>query len=240
MKTILKILLIGLLAFEFSSAQTTQIYKKRNSAQGGIDANTVSMLHFDGTNAATVFIDEIGNIVTPYGNAKTSTGQKKFGTASGLFDGTGDYLTVPGSFSMGTGSFTIDLQVYFSAIVTYQWLIGDYAELDNNLDIVYFGSTNLLYVYLQAVSYTFSWTPTTGAWYHVAVTRSGTDLKVFIDGSQIGVTKTSSNNIVCTSLIIGGQFNGTYTLNGYIDELRVSNTARWTTNFPPPPYPYSR
>ena len=45
-----------------------------------------------------------------------------------------------------------------------------------------------------------SWTPSTGTWYHVAVTKSGTSVKFYVNGSQQGSTQT------CTGTDI---YNGT-------------------------------
>ena len=58
------------------------------------DANTKLLLHCDGTNGGTTFTDSSGSshTVTANGGANTSTAQKKFGTASAYFDGTGDFL----------------------------------------------------------------------------------------------------------------------------------------------------
>ena len=50
------------------------------------DEFTKLLLHCDGDNNGTVFIDEAGKIVTPNGNACTKTTIKKFGTASGYFN----------------------------------------------------------------------------------------------------------------------------------------------------------
>src|SRR3972149_9214360 len=62
-----------------------------------IDSYTKLLLHMDGANGSTTFTDEMGQAVTANGNAQISTAQSKFGGASGLFDGTGDYLSVPAS-----------------------------------------------------------------------------------------------------------------------------------------------
>jgi hypothetical protein len=69
------------------------------------DIYTKSLLHFDGDNASTTFLDESGKTWTRYGDAQISTAQNKFGPSSGLFDGTGDYITTPqnADFDFGDG-----------------------------------------------------------------------------------------------------------------------------------------
>mgnify|MGYP003647516535 CR=1 FL=1 len=138
------------------------------------------------------------------------------------FDGDGDYLSVPTSsdFGMGTGDFTVEFWVNFSSISTYQWLVaaGDLLT-SNEIDIHYTHSSTYLGVYLRAVHYTFSWSPVVDTWYHVAVTRDGTSLKAFIDGSQIGTTGTSSDDVRTTNLVIGQQYEGSYRLNGYLYDI---------------------
>ena len=53
---------------------------------------------------------------SPYGKVATVTSQKKFGTASGEFHGSGDYLSLSNSsdFDFGSGDFTIDFWHYTS------------------------------------------------------------------------------------------------------------------------------
>lgn len=76
----------------------------------------------------------------------------------------------------------------------------------------------------------------TGAWHHIAVTRSGTNVRLFTDGSLIGTITDATNYQAGSSRpVIGasGATEGTEALNGYVDELRVSNNARWTAGFTP-------
>ena len=113
---------------------------------------------------------------------------------------------------------------------------------------LYYGSNNLTFArYAPAYTgYTFSWTPTTGVWYFVAVSRSGTSLRAFINGSQIGTTQTAStdfSNINTTDgfqigkMIAGG--GTSYYLNGYIDDLRITKGyARYTGSFTAPSTPF--
>lgn len=92
--------------------------------------------------------------------------------------------------------------------------------------------------------FTASWTPATNTWYHVAVSRQGTSLRAFIDGTQLGTTQTNSVNYVRVNsdpLYIGQYFAGSANryLNGYIDDLRITKgLARYTANFTPPTAPF--
>jgi len=74
------------------------------------DSYTKLLLHMDGADGSTTFTDEAGHTVTANGNAQIDTAQNVFGGASGLFDGSSGYLTVPDSedWNFGTGDFTFD------------------------------------------------------------------------------------------------------------------------------------
>ncbi|MGZ6418567.1 MAG: LamG-like jellyroll fold domain-containing protein, partial [Pseudobdellovibrio sp.] len=70
---------------------------------------------------------------------------------------------------------------------------------------------------------------TDNSWYYVAVTRSETSVKAYLNGVQEGSTGTSSANISnANNLYIGRGPSGEagITNGGQIDELRISNTAR--------------
>mgnify|MGYP001578078452 CR=1 FL=1 len=214
------------------------------------DSYTKLILHCDGTDAATTFTDEIGKIVTAVGNAQIDTAQKKFGTASGLFDGTGDYLTVPDSddWNFGTGDFTVDFQIRINTVARDNAFfdLGNYIA---NAGLgCYRSSAGNLVVFMNggAGKYTNAWVPVAGTWYHVEISRSGTDLKVFIDGTQLGATVTNSTDIQAgaTGIAIGYSVDASNPmgtgLDGWIDEFRVSKgVARHTANFTAPTAAYS-
>ena len=72
-------------------------------------------------------------------------------------------------------------------------------------------------------------------WYHVAVSRSGSTTKLFLNGTQEGSDLTDSTNYGSTRPIkIGANLNGGAEFTGHIDEVRVSNSARYTANFTAP------
>jgi hypothetical protein len=72
-------------------------------------------------------------------------------------------------------------------------------------------------------------------WYFIAVTRSSTSTKLFVNGTQSGSTYTDSTNYTSSSNpLVGALFDG-YSLNGYIDDFRITKGyARYTSNFTPP------
>jgi hypothetical protein len=80
---------------------------------------------------------------------------------------------------------------------------------------------------------TTTFASTTNTWYHIALCKSGTSTKLFINGTQDGSTYTDTNTYVNSNCEIGDYAGGGYSLNGYADEIRFSNSARYTTTFTP-------
>jgi hypothetical protein len=197
------------------------------------------LLHMDGTNGSTTFTDSSSNslTVTANGNAQISTAQSKFGGASGLFDGNGDYLLVPADgTAIGTGDFTIEGWIRTIAGNGYRCIVSLDPSSDNNS----------LYVISNAIiwydsgdrcqSTTFS----NDVWYHVAVTRSSGTVRVFLDGTVSGTTFSSTANIGnnTTRISTRGAATGEW-FHGYIDDLRITKgVARYTANFTAPTAPF--
>ena len=179
------------------------------------------------------------------GNAQISTSVKKYGTGSMAFDGTGDYLlTDPPSaqlMAFGTGDFTVEMWVYFNAIGTNVYHFydsrpastdGAYPTLRTN------ASSQLEYVANSAVRIT-GLTLTTNTWYHVALCRTASQTKLFVNGTQTGSTYADTTNYLNAAarpLIGGSGFHvTTLSLNGYVDDVRISKgIARYPYNFTPP------
>lgn len=72
-------------------------------------------------------------------------------------------------------------------------------------------------------------------WCHLALTRLGSVLRLFINGTLVGVNNSYTYD--------GTGNDGVRAYIGIdttlIDELRISNIARWTANFTPPTAPYA-
>jgi hypothetical protein len=206
------------------------------------DTNTILLTHFGGADGSTTFTDETGKTITANGNAQIDTAQSKLGGSSGLFDGTGDYLSTPDSadWAFGTGDFTIDFWVRFSSTSGVQVIIGQYIDAANFWDINYESPSIQIRFYPgPTANYYASWAPSINTWYHIAWERTTTTAKLFIDGVSQSLsegTAFSTNDVtdLAAPLYIGSRATSAY-FNGWLDELRISKgIARWTANFTPP------
>ena len=199
---------------------------------------TSLLLHMDGSSGSTNFVDSGPNAlaVTRTGTPTISTSQSKYGGSSVALNGTTDRLNVASNalFAFGAGDFTVEFWLYFNSLSTAQvafvdvnasggfscyWTASNYFAVPANSFVV----SNRLVGQFQS-----SWIPSANTWYHVAISRNGTNLRVFINGTQLGSTVTSSTNYVQGPLEIG------YLVNGYIDDLRITKYARYTSAFTPP------
>jgi hypothetical protein len=198
-------------------------------------ANVSLLLHGNGTNGSTTFTDSSSNalVVTSVGDAKINTTTFKFPTGSIALDGTGDFLIVTGGtgFEYGTGNFTIECFVYFNSVSGAK-IIYDQRITGNETQrpTIYHNGTVLTY-YVAGDRITGG-TLTTGVWHHIAVSRSGTSTRMYLNGTQIGSTYTDNTNYlngVNRPLIGSDGFAGANFLNGFVDDLRVTKgVARYT------------
>lgn len=196
----------------------------------------------NGTNNSVTFTDKSYSTksITAFGDAKIVTTTSKFGGASASFDGTGDYLFIPYSsdFDFSTGDFTIEGWVNFNTVSVTQSFIGKHhSSVAANL-IFYMSNSTTLGLYGPGSVHTTRTVPTisTGVWYHWAVVKSGSTSYIFWNGTQAGATISGSyTNSASVGLTISGDRENSIqsVLNGYLDEVRISRVARYTSNFTP-------
>lgn len=228
-------------------------------------AKVVLLAGFNGLDAATAFTEESANaaVATFVNSAQLDTAQKKFGTASALFNiGTADYLTFPdiGVYDLNKTDFTIECFVRFDNLPTsgnkQSWL-GQWdnsgAQKSWNLQLFNNGGTQTFrWLYstngTTTLTKVVNWTPTADTWHHFAVTRNGKDLKFFVDGVQQGATQNllssfTIHNSTETMLLGGLQNGGTpiFPLDGWVDEVRITpGFARYKANFTAPSIEFPR
>jgi hypothetical protein len=212
---------------------------------GGNDAFTKLLLHCDGADASTTITDSSSSArtITAVGNAQIDTAQSKFGGASLLHDGTGDYVTAPDSADWDLDAdLTVDLWHRFNSVVQ-TILVGNYLNAGTGWTFQYRTDTTALrFMNGDSTIFERSWSPSTNTWYHIAVIRTGSTMRFFIDGTQLGTDATSATSFSgsTVALSVGGSTVLGAASNGWFDEVRVSKgVARWTANFTPPIEPYS-
>lgn len=211
-------------------------------------ANLKLLLHCDGSNGSTTFIDSssVGRTVTAAGDAAVSTAQSKIGGASLYCDGTGDYLDIPDAADLefGSADFTVALWFRPDRVNVNQQLIGRQPGTASYVPwFIYLNSSGQIEVFLSFNNSTFpggtrviiGGSLSINTWYHFALTRSGSSFRAFLNGSQIGSTYTSANGFT-------NYANGTYVgrsgsgvaYKGYVDEVAIwTNVAKYTAGFTP-------
>jgi len=207
------------------------------------------LLPGNGTNNGTnnTFLDSSNNnfTVTRYGNTTQGTYTPYSLTGwSNYFDGNGDSITYTGgsSLNFGTSDFTIELWVNMRNTGTF----SSFLRPDDNGTFPEFGydwgTTELKFQARDAAIMTVSTSAVVAnSWNHIAVSRSGTSLRLFVNGTQVGTTTTNSTNFgsPTNAIRIGGSsFSASHSVNGYISNFRiVKGTALYTSNFIPPTSP---
>ena len=167
-------------------------------------------------------------------------------TGSVFFDGTGDYLKIGASTDFSfAGDFTIEFWVNtstFSVDSFFRRIVSNGADAATSIQLLFYdgsGATSNLSVYSNAMLITGDIAVATGDWVHVALSRSGTSMKLFVNGAQSGSTATTSQNFssgASSGLIIGKYAGGNSGhLNGYVSNLRIcQGHAVYTSQFIPP------
>lgn len=198
------------------------------------DPNAILLLHGDDLTDSSIYRHSITN-----SGVTVSTAQSKFGGKSLYFNGSSAKLVIPYSnvFDFGTGDFTIDLWMYPQTTSAEQSIFSSVATGGFFFSIRDASRMGIGRV-LEAWDTTINASLTANAWNHVAVVRSNSTVMLFINGVLKGSgTNTTSYSMGGDSIQIGAETNACY-YNGYVDEFRVSNVARWTANFTPPTAPY--
>lgn len=216
------------------------------------------LLHGNGDDLGTTFTDNSPSVrtVTQLGTTALSTTTRKFGSAS-INNGavnSGNCLKVGTSadnFLIFTTDFTVELWFYQTADTEYNFSSLISRIKTNQRTSISASSFELgiaqsggfyypgLNVYLTGAGSSFDLGGTIATalnkWNHVAVVRSGTSLKLYVNGflsnsrTASGVCATNSSQSM-----IGGSWDGTnprHSFRGYIDDVRVTKAARYIAPF---------
>ena len=165
---------------------------------------------------------------------------------SGYFDGSGDYLSLPTSanLELGSSDFTFEGWVYLSDT--------------SDRPVMYWNANSSGYAALHVRAITGKWalwmstsggswaiqqsalgTATPNAWSHFAVVRSGTNVKLFINGADVtsgGYTLSGSLMTTYTKNEIGAYNTTSNIMLGYIGSSRLTIGGALSISVPTAPY----
>jgi hypothetical protein len=182
----------------------------------------------------TVF-DRTAKTATAYGSAKIVTTQHKYGSASLLLSNATDYVEILSDVDLQpAGSYTVEAYVYplvnnttqsiFAKGTTTATSFGSFISSDNKINARH-GNTLL----------TSAATIAQNTWTHVAIVRDGiaNSFSLFVNGVLSANATGIYGSVINTDPFeIGANFTN-LGLVGYVDELRVSNVARYSSTFTP-------
>lgn len=199
------------------------------------DANTVLLAHMD------------NNLNDASDNANNGTGTGTFettrqiGSHSYLSNATGEAAEFPDIAAYDVSNITVEAWVYITALTGTHGIV---VRASNSVYSFYLAATTTITQFYIAFtegaqSATGGVLPT-GQWVHVAGTYNGSRLSLWIDGVEAdGLDTTRTMPSTAHQIAVGGypaDTSTTFPLNGYIDEVRISDTARYSASFTPQPY----
>lgn len=227
-----------------------QVLAATKASAGGGDpnfANVASLLHFDGADASTTFTDQIGITWTAVGNAQLDTAQSKFGTASLLLDGTGDYASAPNSpaWDIGSNNYTAECFIRPATVASLRMVVARrelssdargwfmYIGADGSINFAGYSLPNVVCIALSSAASVVA----VNTWAHVAIVRNAGVWDLYYEGNSVASdTESAVIGANARPLLIGRQASNTSRdFNGHIDEFRITDgVARYTANFTPP------
>jgi hypothetical protein len=146
--------------------------------------------------------------------------------------GTSNNVTLP-ALDFGSDDFTIEMWArdLDTSAMGHVW--NNYNGSSHGLYIANAAPNLAVHCKFGGTSHTFSGTWNGNDWSHIAVVRNGSTVTLYADGSSLG-TATVSGTMSSSGAITMGGTAATANGEGYFDEIRVSDTARYTGTYTPP------
>ena len=198
---------------------------------------TTLMLPGNGTNGAqnNTFLDSSTNnfTITRNGNTTQGTFSPFSQTGWSNYFLSGNYITAATSADFALPSdFTLEAWVYpTSAYTTFNYIFV--VNVTNGLVFYVTGGNLVVRTFFGTDLLSSATIPALNTWTHVAATRSGTTLRIFVNGVQTAST-TNSTSFPQGAALVGNDGTNAAPWLGYISNVRlVKGTALYTSNFTP-------
>jgi hypothetical protein len=205
---------------------------------GDVDISSVVFLsHGDS------LTDLRGKSITLSGGASIVTTNPKFTSGSSFsFNGSSGYATIQSAtdldFSTGK-DFTIELFARFNTLNPYKVLIARVVNGSEDTFSVDVGTSNIRLTGWNNVYINVAHGMIIDTWYYIAIVKSGTTHKLYINSVEKGSYTRSTSFPNANNFTIGGDpiFGNNYILDGQATELRISNIARTIAGVPTAKFP---
>jgi hypothetical protein len=208
---------------------------------------TVLLLQGNGSNGGqnNTFIDDSSNSfsITKIGDVEQGSASP-FSAPDGrwcvFFDGSGDYITIDNNSALDFGSsdFTIEAWINLSGVGALQQIVAKNSGFPDGYEFNFSVSTSGKLSFLSHNT-SFYYVEQDGflplnEWVHVAAVRSGSSIKLYVNGVLKGTVEAQPIKSTGANLTIGRDLAGGNFFRGLISNLRIINgTALYTSNFAP-------
>jgi hypothetical protein len=153
------------------------------------------------------------------------------------FNGTNQYLSVPSTGTNTVFTFTGDFTVegwYYPTNVTGGHSLFCLGTETTNRYVWALSGTSVTSALFGGATTTYTSTVPINTWTHIAVVRSGTTVRVYINGTASATTDTQAGTIGNGKLNVAADSAGAAFFAGYISTIRVCNVAVYTGTFTVP------
>lgn len=211
-------------------------------------SNVVLLLHADGADGSTTFVNSasVAQTISVGGSAAIDTDQSKFGGSSIACASGVVRVTANSTIDLTTADFCLEAHVRLASLTGA--IIFDNSESGGlyNAQVWFNAAAGAFGARGFNAASSLTYDLTSGAvsintWYHVALTRQGAVYRLFVDGVMVAsaTATTPMFDASANRLAIGAYSTGAASLNGHMDDVRVTKgAARYTAAFTPPAAPH--
>lgn len=179
---------------------------------------------------------------TTYGSKWLNEGYRQ----AAIVQTTGALLarTVDARLNLGASNFTMEFWMYPTSTTTRSFFNNYRPYQVATTQMGWFTGAGTLSIYVESggtetgVFVGQAWSPTINAWNHVALVRSGSSWYLWLNGTQVGTTKTFAGTLnggTTWPTYIGNYNNASQSTQAFQDVRIYIGVAKYTAAFTPPP-----
>lgn len=179
---------------------------------------------------------------TTYGSKWLNEGYRQ----ASIVQTTGALLArvVDARLNLGNSNFTMEFWMYPTSTTTRSFFNNYRSYQVATTQMGWFTGAGTVSIYIESGGSEFgifvgqAWSPNINAWNHVALCRSGNNYYLWLNGTQVGTTKTQAGAInpgTTWPTYIGNYNNASQSTQAFQDVRIYIGVAKYTAAFTPPP-----